>query len=128
MTASPTVQFDFGLKRRNLIALILLVVLGAVLLAGRAAKRRCRLGRCIGIQSQRVLAARAKIDPNTASAASLRRLSGIGPAKASAIIAYRTAHGAGAFQSADDLRKVKGIGPGIVERMAPHLGLPAQRD
>ncbi|MDY6914421.1 MAG: helix-hairpin-helix domain-containing protein [Planctomycetota bacterium] len=128
MTASPGVQYDFGLERRNLAALILLVLLAAVLLTGRAAGRRYRLGRHIGVQLERVLAAREKIDPNIASAASLRRLSGIGPAKARNIIAYRSVCGAGAFQSADDLRKVKGIGPGITERIAPHLDLPARRD
>ena len=48
------------------------------------------------------------IDINTATAAELETLKGIGPSKAEAIIKYRTEHGA--FQSVDDLVKVPGIG------------------
>jgi len=49
------------------------------------------------------------IDINTATAAELETLKGIGPSKAAAIIQYRTEHGA--FQSVDDLVKVPGVGP-----------------
>jgi competence protein ComEA len=56
-----------------------------------------------------------KVNPNTAPVASLRRLPGIGPARAEAIIALRekalAADGNEAFTSTADLRKVRGIGP-----------------
>jgi competence protein ComEA len=58
----------------------------------------------------------AKVNINTATAEQLASgtLKGIGLAKAKTIIAYRNEHGK--FNSADDLAKVKGIGPKLVER------------
>jgi competence protein ComEA len=52
---------------------------------------------------------------NTAPAARLQTLHGIGPVLAQRICAYRTQHGV--FLEADDLKKVKGIGPVTVERI-----------
>ncbi len=49
-----------------------------------------------------------KLDINTATAAQFETLSGIGPAKAQAIVDYRTEHGN--FKSVNDLLKVSGIG------------------
>lgn len=43
-----------------------------------------------------------------------RELVGIGPAKAKAIVAERRRHGP--FKSADDLARVKGIGPKLIEK------------
>lgn len=58
-----------------------------------------------------VFAYAAQININTASAAQLDTLSGIGPAKAQAIIDYRTAHGP--FVRIEDIQNVKGIVPAI---------------
>jgi competence protein ComEA len=65
---------------------------------------------CLALIS--VVAQAQTIDINTATATELETLKGIGPAKAKAIVEYRTEHGA--FQSVDDLSKVKGIGPKIL--------------
>lgn len=54
---------------------------------------------------------------NTASAAELDALPGIGPAKAKAIVAYRSKHGP--FTTPADLVQVKGIGPKITARLYP---------
>lgn len=62
---------------------------------------------CLALFS--VVAQAQTIDINTATAAELETLKGIGPKKAEAIVKYRTEHGA--FQSLDDLVKVPGIGP-----------------
>ena len=51
----------------------------------------------------------AVVNINTASAAQLDALPGIGPSKAAAIIDYRTAHGP--FAKIEDIVNVKGIGP-----------------
>jgi competence protein ComEA len=51
----------------------------------------------------------AVVDINSADAAALETLDGIGPALAQRILAYRTAHGG--FRSVNDLQNVTGIGP-----------------
>jgi len=59
----------------------------------------------------------ALLNINTASAADIEDLPGIGPAFAQRIVEYRTANGP--FQSVEDLQKVKGIGPALFEDIAP---------
>ena len=58
-------------------------------------------------------AAEGKLDINTASAAELQNISGIGPVLAERIIAARP------FKSADDLKNVKGIGGAKYEKIRP---------
>lgn len=56
-----------------------------------------------------------KVNINTADAATLAAtLTGVGPAKAEAIVAYRTENGP--FRSADQLAEVRGIGLATVEK------------
>jgi competence ComEA-like helix-hairpin-helix protein len=57
----------------------------------------------------------AKLNINTATAAELELLPGIGPALAGRIIEDRTA--AGPFRSVEDLDRVKGIGPKTMDRL-----------
>jgi competence protein ComEA len=55
------------------------------------------------------------VDINTADAATIaKELQGIGLSRAQAIVAYREKNGA--FRSADELRKIKGIGAKVLER------------
>ena len=54
-----------------------------------------------------------RIDINTAPAAELQCLPGIGEKKAQAIIAYRTQNGL--FSSAEELAQVEGISPRMAE-------------
>lgn len=69
-------------------------------------------------QSDPVARAQSRLlNINTASAAELDALPGIGPAKAQAIVAYRRKHGP--FATPADLVQVKGIGPGITARLYP---------
>lgn len=62
-----------------------------------------------------VSAAFAKVNINTADATELESLTGIGAAKAQAIIEYRTQNGP--FKFGEDLTKVKGIGPKIMKKI-----------
>ena len=58
---------------------------------------------------------------NTASAAELGGLKGIGDAKAKGIIEYREKNGP--FKSVDDLRQVHGIGAKLLEQLRPHVSI-----
>lgn len=64
-----------------------------------------------------------RINPNTASAGSLMRLSGIGPARAADIIEYRQqfAGASAAFEKASDMENIKGIGEKTVKKIEPWL-------
>ncbi len=55
------------------------------------------------------------VNINTANTSELDALPGIGPAKAAAIVDYRTTHGP--FVQATDIQKVKGIGPATYESL-----------
>ena len=55
------------------------------------------------------------INIDTAAAADLERLPEIGPARAQAIVAYRTEHGA--FRTVDELADVPSISPRMVDQM-----------
>ncbi len=58
-------------------------------------------------------------DINTATKSELMSLKGIGAKKAEMIIKYRKEHGK--FKSIDELTKVKGIGPKLLEKIKSSL-------
>ena len=69
----------------------------------------------------------AAVNINTATKDELVALSGIGPAKAQAILDYRKANGP--FKSVDDLKNVKGIGAKRLEKLRADIsvgGAPAK--
>jgi competence ComEA-like helix-hairpin-helix protein len=70
------------------------------------------------------------VNPNTASAASLARLPGVGLTRALAIVGYRSRvrEETGieiVFQRSEDLQQIRGIGPKTAEEIAPWLDLGA---
>lgn len=63
------------------------------------------------------------LDPNAATAESLEVLPGIGPSRAAAIVAERERQ---PFRDVADLRRVRGIGPVTLARIAPWLAIGAE--
>ena len=59
------------------------------------------------------------INLNTATAAQLQEVPGIGPATADKILKMRKSYGP--FKSVDDLRAIKGIGPKRLDKMRKYL-------
>ncbi len=60
------------------------------------------------------------VNINTADAKALsKHLTGVGPARAAAIVEYRKAHGA--FRSVEELQKVKGIGARVIAANKGHM-------
>ena len=65
------------------------------------------------------LTAGQKVNINTATAAELDKIPGIGPTKAQAIVDYRTQNGS--FTSIEDIQKVKGIKGGTFAKIKDYL-------
>jgi competence protein ComEA len=57
----------------------------------------------------------AEVDVNTASAAELQSIKGIGPVTAQKIIDFRNENGP--FNSVQDVTRVKGVGPKTLQKM-----------
>ena len=62
-----------------------------------------------------------RLDPNRATAVELDRLPGVGPAIAEALVRSRDADGP--YRGPEDLLRVRGVGPALLERVRPHLEL-----
>lgn len=68
----------------------------------------------------------ARLDLNSASAAELELLPGIGPALAGRIVEHRTKNGR--FRSVADLDSVRGVGPRILERVRGFVFVDSEAD
>lgn len=114
-------------RRGDCIALAALLGAWGLVLA-RLGLGSISLGQPVRLDPARVALVAETVDPNTATAASLRRLPLIGPVKAEAIVRYRRqARDRGdlpAFRYCEDLLRVPGIGPATIERAGKRLALP----
>ena len=127
---APGQHHRWSWTARNLTAVALLTGILLGLIAWRAIASRGRLGEDLVVRPAALRPAAERINPNTASWASLARLPGIGPARARAVCRYRdrfaTTHpDTPAFSSPADLESVPGLGPILVETMAPYLVFPS---
>ncbi len=129
MALPAKVKLDVTWRRGNLLALMVLCAASAGGLAWAGLSGRAPLPEIVPVDRANVAAARERIDPNTATAASLRRLHGIGPSHTQAIIDYRTAFTAAqsrpAFRRPEDLDNVHGLGPATIQRFQDQLTFPA---
>jgi hypothetical protein len=110
---------------------VLIVLTGAALclFAWRAASHRMHVDDPMPLAMPRSDELADRIDPNTADHATLAALPQIGPKRAQDIIDHRARwlsapDGVPAFRSAEDLMRIRGIGPNIVNHLRPHLIFP----
>jgi competence ComEA-like helix-hairpin-helix protein len=96
--------------------------------AGLALAARTSGGSC----SRAAVEIDGTINPNDASPASLARLPGIGPARARAIVSYRSQlpsqPGRPIFHRPEDLQAIPGIGPATTEAIRPWLSFESRRN
>ena len=121
----PRRRLDAFPASRSLRPLLILVAAG-LLAVGLVGRDRLAIGAEPPVFPDRVQAAAEKIDPNTASVASLQRLPGIGPIRAQGIDLYRRDPANPPFRTVDDLQRVPGIGAGTVRTLRPYVALPSE--
>ena len=105
------------MKPRSIIALCTVAVI-LIGVAGFGFLRRQHLKQQYGLFIEE---ATVCISINHGSADDLEALPGIGPRTAQSIIEYRETHGS--FQTLDDLKRVKGIGDAVFDRITPYIKL-----
>lgn len=126
MNPSRADRYDLAWSRGDLARLIWPCILAGAALVYAGWPQRLWFGSQPPIDSGRIGLAAEKIDPNTATVASLRRLGGIGPVRAHAIVQYRLGPGR-QFLRPEDLANVPGIGPQTVRRISPYLEFSQSR-
>jgi competence protein ComEA len=119
-------RMDISWRSANLAAMLSLLIVASGILAWQSLQSTVNATEEIPINPARVAMGLDRIDPNTASYASLRRMPGMGPVKAQAIVNWREQHKDFTFRKADDLRQIRGIGPVLSAKMAPHMDLPSK--
>jgi hypothetical protein len=124
MTPRQESRMDFTWRRPNLAAILVFLIAGGAVLAWRMTGQSVQAGEDIPVDSPRVAQGWDRIDPNTASYASLRRLPGLGQHKAQDVIAWRENHKDQPFREARDLSRIRGFGTVLPRRVAPYLDLP----
>ena len=115
-------------RQRLALGVVVMLVLGYALV--RYQVTPARIGSPQESEGARAAELADRLDPNTASASDLAALPNIGPAMARKIVEEREEFakkhpGQRAFNRAEDLERVKGIGAATVENLRPYLGFPA---
>jgi competence ComEA-like helix-hairpin-helix protein len=114
-------RLDVRLRRAHLFGVLFALAVASAWLLPAGRNQRF-IGRVVPVLPAGVEAAAETIDPNSASAASLRRLPGVGVTRAQAIVEFRA--GGAVFTTPEDLQAIPGIGPGTAGRIAPYLCFP----
>jgi competence protein ComEA len=107
------------LRRADQVTVAALIAFGLAALAWHWLASGGKSGRLIEIDHVDPLSAQFKIDVNTADWPEFATLPDVGETTARRIVEYRQRNGP--FQSLDDLRQVRGIGPKTMERLRPYF-------
>lgn len=129
MTA-PASKLHLGWTRQDCLAMTGLLSLWGLSLGLLTWQRPWAAAGDPPVEPDNVQAVRQRIDPNTATVASLRRLPEIGPARAQAIIDYRqrmarVCASQPVFVTAQDIKQVPGIKDQRLAAIAQYLALPS---
>lgn len=105
-------------REQRALAFVLAAVLALMIFLTLTSRRGQELPR---LERSAERAAQYKVDPNEAGVVELACLPGIGPVLARRILDDRLRRGR--FRSIEDLQRVRGIGPKLIERIRPYLEL-----
>lgn len=90
--------------------------------AGEAAISRYGIGKDAGDSAEEeLLIERDRININTADTKTLRKLKGVGVVLAGRIVDYRDSNGP--FGTIDDIKKVKGVGKALFEKIRDRIAI-----
>jgi len=121
-------RYDLSIGPAQRLSVLVMAVVWLAAMSAWWAHRPIWIGPVPLVNVGKVESVRQRIDPNVATAASLRRLRGIGPVLAGAIVDYRLGKPDEPFQRPEDLDLVPGIGPATTKRLSEHLKFPNQPD
>ena len=126
-TSSPVPKpcYTWLLRRADQTVVAVLVLLASAAMGGWWIIEGGPRNRLVEADRAQQHTARFQVDINTADWPELIQLPGIGETLAQRIIETRQT--IGSFAEADDLLRVKGIGPKIMDRVRPYV-LPLQKD
>jgi competence ComEA-like helix-hairpin-helix protein len=103
-------------RKETIVLLVLVGVMMGVNLVNYIGRRRMEKSLALVIEEGQM-----PVSLNEASSGDLEGLPGIGPALAERIVAYRNA--AGGYQRLDELKKVRGVGDKLFQKILPFIKL-----
>lgn len=106
---------------RKLPKLLVPVLAAALLCAGALTGTARAASKDAPAQPQAAPTSTGVVNLNTATEDELMLLPGVGPSKATAIVAWRKKHGG--FKRIEDLTKVRGFGLKTFRKLKPHLAI-----
>ena len=124
-TAAPPAKSYFGLTRSDQMVLALLVVVALTLMVWHWARLSGWGMRPVEVENLDPQTLEYRIDINTATWVEWTQLQGIGETLAERIVENRRTDGP--FETIDDLRRVKGIGPKTLEKIRRYLTVGAKQ-